>query len=80
MTSAALLICHMFLQISFQHIEFAETGLPPFGELAPSLSTLEIRECTNFDPLLIPENSFKGLESSLKNLTIDSCNLKVSHP
>ncbi|EPB74968.1 leucine Rich repeat-containing domain protein [Ancylostoma ceylanicum] len=63
-------------KISFQHIEFADTGLPPFGELAPSLSTLEIRECTNFDPLLIPENAFKGLETSLKNLTIDSCNLK----
>ncbi|CAJ0593309.1 unnamed protein product [Cylicocyclus nassatus] len=63
-------------KISFQHIEFAETGLPPFGELAPALTTLEIRECTNFDPLVIPENTFKGLETSLKNLTIDSCNLK----
>ncbi|KAK6726739.1 hypothetical protein RB195_004826 [Necator americanus] len=63
-------------KISFQHIEFAETGLPSFGKLAPSLTTLEIRECTNFDPLLIPENTFKGLETSLKNLTIDSCHLK----
>ncbi|KAK6033867.1 leucine Rich repeat-containing domain protein [Cooperia oncophora] len=64
------------IQISFQHIEFADSGLPSFGKLAPALESLEIRECTNVEPLIVPEEAFKGLESTLKNLTIDSCSLK----
>ncbi|PIO71389.1 leucine Rich repeat-containing domain protein [Teladorsagia circumcincta] len=63
-------------KISFQHIEFAASGLPSFAQLAPALTTLEIRECTNFEPVIVPENAFDGLETTLKNLTIDSCSLK----
>ncbi|CAI5438326.1 unnamed protein product [Caenorhabditis angaria] len=47
-------------QISIQHMEFGETGLPEFSKLAPSLESLEIREC---------------LEQTLRNLTIHSCNV-----
>nr|CDJ80861.1 Leucine-rich repeat domain containing protein [Haemonchus contortus] len=63
-------------KISFQHTEFADSGLPSFVELAPALTSLEIRECTNFEPLVVPETTFKGLETPLKNLIIDSCGLK----
>ncbi|KAK6033078.1 leucine Rich repeat-containing domain protein [Ostertagia ostertagi] len=63
-------------KISFQHTEFADSGLPSFAQLAPALTSLEIRECTNFEPLIVPENTFNGLETILKNLTIDSCSLK----
>ncbi|KAK5971759.1 Leucine Rich repeat-containing domain protein [Trichostrongylus colubriformis] len=63
-------------KITFQHIEFADTRLPSFAELAPALASLEIRECTNPEPLIVLENTFKGLETTLKNLTIDSCSLK----
>ncbi|WKX92601.1 hypothetical protein Q1695_010547 [Nippostrongylus brasiliensis] len=63
-------------KISFQHTEFADSGLPVFAELAPALTSLEIRECTSFDPLAVSEATFKGVESTLRNLTIDGCNLK----
>ncbi|KAJ1368132.1 hypothetical protein KIN20_029201 [Parelaphostrongylus tenuis] len=63
-------------KITFQHTEFADSRLPAFAELAPTLTSLEIRECTNFDALAVPEATFKGLETTMKNLTIDSCNLK----
>ncbi|VDO25480.1 unnamed protein product [Haemonchus placei] len=66
-------------KISFQHTEFADSGLPSFVELAPALTSLEIRECTNFEPLVVPENTFKGLETTLKNLIIDSCGLKLNY-
>ncbi|VDP06507.1 unnamed protein product [Heligmosomoides polygyrus] len=63
-------------KITFQHTEFADTGLPAFAVLAPALESLEIQECTNFEPLVVSNGSFKGLEATLRNLTIDSCNLK----
>uniref|UniRef100_A0A0K0CY42 Leucine-rich repeat-containing protein 15 n=1 Tax=Angiostrongylus cantonensis TaxID=6313 RepID=A0A0K0CY42_ANGCA len=66
-------------KITFQHIEFADSRLPAFAELAPTLISLEIRECTNFDVLAVPEATFEGLETTMKNLTIDSCNLKLRY-
>ncbi|VDM62262.1 unnamed protein product [Angiostrongylus costaricensis] len=66
-------------KITFQHIEFADSRLPAFAEFAPTLTSLEIRECTNLDVLVVPEATFEGLETTMKNLTIDSCNLKLRY-
>ncbi|KJH44654.1 leucine Rich repeat-containing domain protein [Dictyocaulus viviparus] len=62
--------------ITFQHTEFADSGLPRFAELAPALSNLEVRECTNIEPLIVPEETFEGLNTTMKSLVINTCNLK----
>ncbi|CAI2309920.1 unnamed protein product [Caenorhabditis sp. 36 PRJEB53466] len=63
--------------ISIQHMEFPDSGLPEFGKIAPELESLDIRECTGQDELNVGEDSFKGLEQTLRNLTIHSCNLQT---
>lgn len=63
--------------ISIQHMEFPEGGLPEFGKIAPELQSLEIRECSGTDELQIGDDSFKGLEQTLRNLTIHSCNIQT---
>lgn len=59
-------------------MEFPENGLPEFGKIAPQLQSLDIRECSGQDELQIGDDAFKGLEQSLRNLTIHSCSLQVS--
>ncbi|CAP21741.2 Protein CBR-LRON-9 [Caenorhabditis briggsae] len=61
--------------ISIQHMEFPDGGLPEFSKIAPQLQSLDIRECSGQDELQIGDDSFKGLEQTLRNLTIHACNL-----
>ncbi|CAI70413.1 eLRR (extracellular Leucine-Rich Repeat) ONly [Caenorhabditis elegans] len=66
--------------ISIQHMEFPDGGLPEFGKLAPDLKSLEIKECSGQDELKVGDDSFKGLEQTLRNLTIHACNLQTIPP
>lgn len=59
-------------------MEFPDGGLPEFGKLAPDLKSLEIKECSGQDELKVGDDSFKGLEQTLRNLTIHACNLQVT--
>ena len=58
-------------------MEFPETGVPKLGSMAPDLKSLEIRECTSQEPLIVSPDIFKGLEGKLLNVTFHSCNLMV---
>ena len=61
-----------------QHMEFPATGMPDFVKFAPNLRDLNIRECANQEEVKISPTTFDGLEGSLKNLSIYSCNIPVS--
>ncbi|PAV85942.1 hypothetical protein WR25_23544 isoform D [Diploscapter pachys] len=67
-------------KINMQHMEFPATGMPDFVKFAPNLRDLNIRECANQEEVKISPTTFDGLEGSLKNLSIYSCNIPIIPP
>ncbi|CAB3408274.1 unnamed protein product [Caenorhabditis bovis] len=63
-------------KLSIQHMEFPDTGLPEVAKIAPKLESLDIQDCTGDDELTIADDSLNGLEDTMRNLTIQNCNLK----
>ncbi|GMT28312.1 hypothetical protein PFISCL1PPCAC_19609, partial [Pristionchus fissidentatus] len=64
-------------QLSIQHMEFDNSSIDGslFRSLTPSITQLDIRECSGSSPLSIAKDAFEGMQESLVNVTIHDCKL-----
>ncbi|KAF8367450.1 lron-9, partial [Pristionchus pacificus] len=66
-------------QLSIQHMEFDNSSISSslFRTLTPSITQLDIRECSGNSPLTIADDAFEGMQDTLVNVTIHDCKLSA---